>query len=154
MATSRPRITITLTDHQHAVLSELSQLQKASMSSIVCDLIDTTIPVLERLADVLASAAAAPQAVLSEIRTSAELAEAHTIGMAEAIRKGRITGLLEQLVVRASEDAPTAPVRRRGVAEDVRPPTSNRGVRISSPHTKIESISPMKKAGKPGGSAK
>lgn len=154
MATSRPRITVTLTDRQHAVLSELSQLQKASMSSIVVDLVETTLPVLERLVHVLAGAAAAPQAVLEEIRKSAELAEAHAFDIKNAHNYTRLSGLLEQLVLNASEDAPTAAFGRRGEAGDARPPTSNRGVRISSPHAKIESISPMKKAGKPRGSAK
>jgi hypothetical protein len=75
MPTAKPRITITLTDEQHAILSSLSSLQKVSMSSIVVDLLDTTLPVLQRLAGILSNAANAPQELLDELRRTAESAE-------------------------------------------------------------------------------
>lgn len=146
MATAKPRITITLTDHQHAVLSELSKLQKASMSSIVVELLDTTLPVLERLCGVLSNAAIAPQSVLDELRRSAEQAEADTFPITNITR---ISGLLEQLLVGQSEEADdtTATVGRRVASADERPPTSNRGVRNTSPGSKLGSISPVKSGG-------
>lgn len=148
MPTAKPRITITLTDHQHAVLSELAKLQKASMSSIVVELIDTTLPVLERLSHVLSDAASAPQTVLAGIRKSAEIAQADMLDLSTHTR---ITGLLDQLLERSNEgDAPTATVGRRGAAPETQPPTSNRGVRITSPRPKNGPFSPMKKAEKNG----
>lgn len=75
MPTAKPRITITLTEHQHHVLSALSRHQKLSMSSIVVDFLDSTMPVLERLVHVLEHAASAPQSVRDQIRQSAEDAE-------------------------------------------------------------------------------
>ena len=143
LPTAKPRITITLTEHQHAVLSSLSHLQKASMSSIVVDLVDTTLPVLERLVGVLDTAANAPKHVLEEIRKSVEDAESNTFGY-------RVTGLLEELLHRSADEAATATGGRRAALSADEPPTSNRGVRITSPRPKIGSISPMKKGEKNG----
>lgn len=143
MPTAKPRITITLTEHQHAVLSSLSHLQKASMSSIVVDLVDTTLPVLERLVGVLDAAAHAPKHVLEELRRSAEDAESHSFGT-------RVNGLLEELLHRSAGEVSTATGGRREASAADKPPTSNRGVRITSPQPKIGSISPMKKGEKNG----
>lgn len=75
MPTAKPRITITLTEQQHQVLSSLSRHQKISMSAIVVDFLESTMPVLERLSEVLEHAANAPQSVRDQIRQSAEDAE-------------------------------------------------------------------------------
>lgn len=148
MPTNKPRITITLTEHQHSVLSALSGLQKSSMSSIVVDLVDATLPVLERLADVLGNAATAPKNVLDELRRSAEIAEAD-------VPSGyKIIGLLDELLHRssspASREGESPAYTERGAGAEARPPTSNRGVRITSPRSKIGPISPMKKGEKNG----
>jgi hypothetical protein len=141
MPTAKPRITITLTDHQHAVLSALSQLQKASMSSIIVDLIDTTLPVLERLSVVLSNAASAPQSVLDEIRKSAELAESDVSSLQSSAYSA-----LDDLV---SSSAGAGSASARTVPGD-EPPTSNRGVRNSRFLVKSGPISPMKKGEKNG----
>jgi uncharacterized protein (DUF1778 family) len=67
MPTSKPRITLTISEQQHELLQSLADLQKVSMSSIVVDLLDTTMPVLARLVSILKSAAEAPQSVLDEL---------------------------------------------------------------------------------------
>ena len=144
MATSRPRITVTLTEQQHLVLSSLSHLQKTSMSSIVGELIETTLPVLERLVHVLDNAASAPKHVLDELRKSAELAESDLL-----LSHQSMGSLLEQLLQSAAGDS-TATGGRREVPAAGGPPTSNRGVRITSPNAKIATISPMKKGEKNG----
>lgn len=142
MPTAKPRITITLTDQQHAVLSSLASVQKVSMSSIVVDLLETTIPVLERLAGVLHNASTAPQAVLDQIKLTAETAEADMLDLgASALRQ---LDLLEQAA------AGRVPGDARSEAPGAKPPTSNRGVRITSPRPKIGPISPMKKGEKNG----
>ena len=146
MPTVKPRITITLSEHQHAVLSSLAEPQKVSMSSIVVDLLDTTLPVLERLGHVLHNAANAPKSVLDEIRRSAQLAETDTASVASSVMEQ-----LDFLVAASSGEAGAgahAMPEKRDSAE--RPPTSNRGVRIKSPRVKIEQISPMKKGEKNG----
>lgn len=146
MPTAKPRITITLTDHQHAVLSALAQAQKVSMSSIVVDLVDTTLPVLERLAAVLQNAADAPQTVLDDLRRSMASAEHDTLSM-----RTEVMGQLDLLVEASGGDRTRGAPATRGRAQPAtRPPTSNRGVRKLSPTSKSGSISPMKKGEKNG----
>jgi hypothetical protein len=149
MPTVKPRITITLTEQQHAVLSSLAGLQKVSMSSIVVDLLDTTLPVLERLVAVLHNASVAPQHLLDELRRTAQSAENEVSGMAPVV-----LGLLDELrdLSEGAEDG----TRLRGTSPvpEGRPPTSNRGVRITVPASKIAHISSMKNSEKHGRSQK
>lgn len=49
MATTKPRITVTLTEKQHDVLRSISANSSQSMSAFVSDLIEHTLPVLERM---------------------------------------------------------------------------------------------------------
>jgi hypothetical protein len=142
MPTAKPRITITLTDQQHALLSSLSDLQKVSMSSIVVDLLEATVPVLERLTAVLHNAANAPQAVLDQLKRSAQTAEDDVSGLQGS--------MLKQLDLLVEESVGTVPGATRSGARGAKPPTSNRGVRITSPQPKIAPISPMKKGEKNG----
>lgn len=154
LPTAKPRITITLSDEQHALLAALSELQGVSMSSIVVDLLETTFPVLDRLVSVLRNAAGAPQAVLDEIKRSCQSAEDDVLGLQ--------SGALRQLdlIVQASSvpvvggDALAAPpasgTGAKRVAKSEGPPTSNRGVRITSPQPKFGTNPPMKKHQKNG----
>lgn len=50
MATTKPRITITLSDRQHQLLKAISEASGQSMSSSVVELLESAEPVLERLA--------------------------------------------------------------------------------------------------------
>lgn len=106
------------------------------MSSVVVDLVETTIPVLERLVSVLDIASTAPQKVFDDIRRSAQVADEQVSSLRE------ITGLLDNLLQRsASGDARSA---SEDVPEADRPPTSNRGVRNVPPRSKKHSISAYK----------
>lgn len=51
MATTKPRITITLTEHQHDVLKSISAASGSSMSSLAGELIEVSLPALERMAN-------------------------------------------------------------------------------------------------------
>lgn len=146
MPTAKPRITITLSEHAHAVLSSLAVAQKVSMSSIVVDLVDTTLPVLERLVQVLQNAAEAPQSVLDELRRSMAFAESDLVGIQDTVM-GKLDDLVSGSGGARAGDALAAPAR---VLPAVRPPTSNRGVRNTSPTSKIQQIPPMKKGEKHG----
>lgn len=141
MPTAKPRITITLSDEQHATLQSLSQVQGVSMSSIVVDLLDTTLPVLQRLTEVLKNASEAPQAVLDGLKA--------TLDDAEASMLGHGTGVMNQLdllvAMSGGEGADAAASgREEKPATTARPPTSNRGVRNVPPSSKNRSISPSK----------
>ena len=144
MPTAKPRITLTLTDQQHAVLSKLAKAQKVSMSSIVVDLVDTTLPVLERLSTVLVNAANAPKALLDDLKRTAEQVESDVAGS-----HGTVMDQLDLLVSASGAGAVRDAQAARAVTAP-RPPTSNRGVRITSPRSKIGPISPMKKGEKNG----
>jgi hypothetical protein len=50
MATTKPRITISLTDRQYAVLHSMSKSTGKPMSSTVVELLDSAVPALERMA--------------------------------------------------------------------------------------------------------
>jgi uncharacterized protein (DUF1778 family) len=50
MATTKPRITITLTERQHHLLKTISDASGNSMSYLVTDLIEASEPILERTA--------------------------------------------------------------------------------------------------------
>lgn len=140
MPTAKPRITITLSDEQHSTLQALAQLQGVSMSSIVVDLVETTIPVLQRLVTVLQTASQAPQAVLDGLRATLQAAESDVISHGDAVM-----GHLDALVNAAGGEDVAVP--RSGAAAaspEAEPPTSNRGVRIVPPSAKNRAISPMK----------
>lgn len=131
MPTAKPRITITLSDEQHATLQALSEVQGVSMSSIVVDLLETTLPVLQRLTTVLQNASNAPQAVLDSLRGSLDSAMGDVQG-----HGAEVMSQLDVLVrLSGSGDGAAAPSPEPG------PPTSNRGVRIDPPSVKNPSKS-------------
>lgn len=76
MPTAKPRITITLEPEQHALLQRLAKLQRASMSSLVVELVDTVCPVLERVCDTIEAAHGVKGEALEGLKRSAEQAEA------------------------------------------------------------------------------
>lgn len=149
MPTLKPRITITLSEHQHAVLSRMSALGKDSMSTIVVDMLDTMLPVLERVVVALQAAADAPIELRNGMVESFEKAEKEVSGyMAAAM------GQLDLLVPLDSAGVAQPPSRLPSAPKSGRPPPTNRGVRITTPPTKKSSISPMKKGQKGKGCQK
>jgi hypothetical protein len=56
MPTPNPRITVTLTPELHAVMRRLSELTGGSQSSIVAELLTTSLPVFERVIRVMEAA--------------------------------------------------------------------------------------------------
>lgn len=141
MPTAKPRITITLSDEQHVTLQSLAQVQGVSMSSIVVDLLDTTLPVLQRLTEVLRNASEAPQAVLDGLKASLDSAQGQMLGHGEAAMSQL------DLLVQMSAGAESVDTAAPGVSEavpKVRPPTSNRGVRNVPPTSKNLPIFPSK----------
>lgn len=139
MPTTKPRITLTLSDHQHEVLHGLSELQGQSMSSIIVELLETSMPVLERLQSILSAAAAAPQAVLEQLKLSLEGAEANFVG-----KQDEVMHQFDQLVAAVGggdgDALSRAPAPTTQAASTARkkagPPSTNRGVRKSPKSTK------------------
>jgi uncharacterized protein (DUF1778 family) len=134
MPTTKPRITITLSQHQHDLLGAMANAQKVSMSSIVVELLDTAVPVLERVMDLINAAKRAPQEALDELKRSLDRAEHHVLGMQqEAI--GQLDLLVKEAggMGEAHRGSPVTAASKRRRPATPKPPTSNRGVRISPP---------------------
>lgn len=146
MPTTKPRITITLTDRQHALLQAMAGFQGSSMSSIVVGLLDTAVPVMERIVTVMRAAASAPQEMLDGLKESMERAEATVLDqMQEHI--GQLDIFVQEAaaaggtaVTRSAAAGGTAAAVSARVPRKPRPPATNRGVRI----TADSPIPPMK----------
>lgn len=131
MSTTKPRITVTLPVHHYAVLSSLSDLQGVSMSSVMVDLFDTVLPVLERAVDILKSARDAPQSVKDSIKKLSEDAEARVSPAALDI-----ISTLDQMAGLSSDkqgtrSAPSVRNCELPAPEGARPHPTNRGVRFT-----------------------
>jgi hypothetical protein len=153
MPTSKPRITITLTDKQHEVLHALAELQKVSMSSIVVELLDTSMPVLQRLVSILSAAAAAPKSVLDGLRQSLEGAEENVLGKQEEVM-AQFDLLLAAVGGGGAQARTPAPTAAPTARKRPRPPSTNRGVRIPPKSNKNSVSSPMKTSSKSRGAKK
>lgn len=75
MATTRPRITVTLTDETHALLKDLSALSGKSMSFLISDLVEGIIPQLSRTVEVMKAAKNAPEEIRQKIIEQYEQSE-------------------------------------------------------------------------------
>lgn len=84
MATTKPRITVTLEPHHHELLRRLAGHQGQSMSAIMVELLETVAPVLERVCVAIEGAKAASDSVRPRLKVMAEKAEADILPFAEA----------------------------------------------------------------------
>lgn len=75
MKSTNPRITVTLTPGVYSVLREMSRLTGNSQSALVGDLLESSLPVFERLVSTLAAAAAVEEAAKSEIAAGMQRAQ-------------------------------------------------------------------------------
>lgn len=75
MATTKPRITITLERNQHELLKRMADYQGSSMSSIIVELLDSVVPVLERVCVAIEHARMAQESVRENLKEAAEESE-------------------------------------------------------------------------------
>lgn len=75
MSTTKPRITITLEPKHHQVLQRLAGHQGQSMSSIVAELVESVVPVLERVCEAIETAKQAQAGVRENLVRVAEESE-------------------------------------------------------------------------------
>lgn len=112
MPTHKPRLTVTLTEHQYDVLTRLSSVRGSSRSSIIVDLLDASLPVLERTFALLEAFEAARKGdYLEDFVASMDKAEATLAPL--------LASALEQM------DLPLS----------AQPPPSNTGVTSPTIHT-------------------
>lgn len=68
MATTKPRITITLEPHRHELLRRVASARGVTMSSVVAELVETVAEPLERMCVVVEAANRAPGEVEAGLR--------------------------------------------------------------------------------------
>lgn len=134
MATTKPRVTVTLTERQHEVLRAIGQMGGQSMSQMIGELVELSLPTLERMAATFQALHRAKQeerakmlAAFDEAQSAIEPAVMQVagqfdlfLGKLEAISGGDGAG-------EASEARAPAPAPKR-----IRPPSANRGVTTTS----------------------
>ena len=110
MATTKPRINVTLEPHRYDLFKRLAALQGVSMSSLVAELLDAVAEPMERVCVVLEAAKTAPESVRKGLRAAVDRAEAQM--MPHALET------LDQfdLFLAESEAATGAQERRPGAA--------------------------------------
>lgn len=126
MATTKPRITVTLTERQHEVLKIISATGGSSMSALLGELIEVSLPTLERMANTfqkLRQAQTMERAKMVEAMDES-LAVLEPIAAAAVDQFDLFLGKIEQAVGGAPDGsgatpaapstAPTAPVTNRG----------------------------------------
>lgn len=130
MATTKPRITVTLTKRQHEVLRTISECGGQPMSIFVSEMLEAALPTLERMAATFQKIKQAQDAERSRFLESVDEAQAalepvvmHTLGQFDlflgAVEKaveGRGAG--SACVAGAPSPLPSAPARS---------PSTNRG---------------------------
>ena len=76
MATTKPRINVTLEPHRYAMFKRLSALQGVSMSALIGELLEAVAEPMERVCVVLEAAAKAPGDLKAGLRSAVDRAEA------------------------------------------------------------------------------
>lgn len=112
MSTTKPRITITLEEHQHEVLRRLAAASGDSMSQIVAGFVDLAVPSLERVVLVMERANAAPQEVRTGLADAISRAEQELMpGIVAGLDQADLF-LAEVAKAAAPKDSTPVPVTR------------------------------------------
>lgn len=126
MATTKPRITVTLTKRQHEVISTIAELGGGSMSSFISDMLESALPTLERMAVTFQKVKQAQDQERGRFLESMDRAQAaiepvvmETIGQFDLF-----LGRIEEAVADATEDAPGG---RGAAGTAASAPSTNRG---------------------------
>lgn len=143
MPTSKPRITITLSEKQHELLSAMAEIQEVSMSSLVVELLETAEPVFERVLEMLQAAKKAPQAALAGLKQSLDFAEGHMSGL-QVSALGQLDMLIDQVakpVPGARTDGARRAQGKKSASQRPGPHPTNRGVRKTTKSPKSPVVS-------------
>ncbi|MEV8190539.1 hypothetical protein [Streptomyces halstedii] len=120
MATSKPRITVTLDDDVHQLYRELADIQGCSMSSLVADLLRATVPV--------------QQQVLAAMKTALSLQEGSRAEFLEKLQRAH----------QQASDTVTPMMAILGEFEGTQPPHSNTGVTTQNQQAESSPKNPAK----------
>lgn len=124
MATTKPRITITLTERQHAVLRSLSKSSGQSMSAYVVEFLDIALPTLERMAATMQAVASARESDIQRVRDQLDEAQRvfEPLAMAALAQADMFLGRVEQAASEGAAATPPHAAAGRSI------PRTNRGV--------------------------
>ena len=75
MATSKPRVNVTLEPATYETLRRAAAAQGVSMSRVLADLVDSVSPMLARLADIGEALQRAPEEIRATLRQASDAAE-------------------------------------------------------------------------------
>ena len=107
MPTLNPRISVTLTPAVSAVLKELSVLSGNSQSSMVAELLETSVPIFEKVCTVLRAAATVQESAKTQFRVNLERAH-EALEAQMGLELGRVDEIARPLLEAAEK------VQRRG----------------------------------------
>lgn len=138
MATTKPRITVTLTNRQHEVLRSISENSGQPMSTFISEMLELSLPTLERMASAFQKIKTAQDiqrkkivAELDEAQAAIEPIVQATVGQFDLFM-ARVEQAAGVGATAEGTDAPRPP-------SDAAAPATNRGATRDKP-----------KAGKPG----
>lgn len=127
MATTKPRITVTLTQRQHDVLKAISEYGGQSMSAFVSEILEQSLPVLERMAESFRKIKAAQDEQKKRIATELDQAQSAVEPMLD-----QVIGQFDLFMARIEEAAGADDVGKHSAAAAapaaVLTPATNRGV--------------------------
>ena len=146
MATTKPRITITLNHRQYEVLKAISDCSNQPMSAFISELLEESLPVLERMAESFRKIKAAQDEQKKRIADELEQAQAGVEPILE-----QVLGQFDLFMTRveAAAGAGGEGMRKRPpapVSAAARTPVTNRGVTPTPTKTRK---APTGKASKP-----
>jgi len=108
MATTKPRINVTLEPHRFELYKRLAALQGVSMSALVVELLEAVAEPMERVCVVLEAAKTAPASVLNGLRSAIGKAEAELMPNAlKVIEQGDVffTEVENAIAINAKEES-------------------------------------------------
>lgn len=121
MATTKPRVHVTLEPHRYDLLRRLAGLQGVSMSHVIADLLETVAPPLERVVCVLEAAQVAQTDFKSGLLAACDRAEASLLPAAlAAVDQFDLFIADASAAVAGAAQADTSPAAD-AVAQDPRP---------------------------------
>lgn len=145
MATTKPRITITLTERQHAVLKSISDSSGQPMSKFISEILEPSMPTLERMAAAFQKISAARH--IQRERFIESLDQAQT-AMEPIVQQA--IGQFDLFMAQVEQAAEAVPTDRKrsgagGGAAASPPPSTNRG---DTPPAKKKGKQPQAARGK------
>jgi hypothetical protein len=133
MATTKPRITVTLDPDVYGTLRNLAAMQERSISSLIAETMDMVHPVNKRVLEIATRASRAQQKSKESFRNSLTEAEKSASKMA-----GDLFEMLDQMAA----------------SEGGQPPHSNTGVTLDSPPPSEMNRAPGKSRSRASGGKK